>query len=338
MYLQGLEENTRYQNAVQRRATLPDLQGDARFLTLGSGRRLAYSEYGDLQGFPLLYLHSHGSSRLEGLFFHDSARAAGFRLIAIDRPGLGLSDFKHCRHGHEYVDDLLTLADHLKIESFALLSWSGGAEFAFDTSRIACSRVKFQLCLAPLSTRLEHDLRNPVLEFLLACLWSTVIRLRCHFAMRWSGPLLYLERLHQHVGQADRRVLENARIRSILERNLIEAAATGCRGIAQDVCRSVRSRQCVSASVDVPVVIWQGTADALTSPLMSQRLVDALPDAVMHRVPSQGHFGFLQDSREILASARRQFLMIRPAGRMMPQVICPEEPEQCPPMFAGVRK
>lgn len=338
MYLQGLEENTRHQNAVQRLATFADLHGGVRLLTLESGRRLAYSEYGDPQGFPLFYLHSHGSSRLEGMFFHDSARAAGFRLIAMDRPGLGLSDFLDCRRGDEHVQDLLILATRLGITEFALLSWSGGAEFVFDVAGIAASRVRFQLCIAPLPGLIGYRQSDPVLELVSKAFWRGLIRVRCRLAVRSNGPARYLRRLQQHLGRTDRRVLEDARIRSMLEASAREAALGGHRGLCQDVGRSVQVRALSGLPTGVPLVFWQGCADSLAMPDQCQRLAEVMPRAVLHRVPNKGHFSFLQDSREILLSARRQFLTPSGLRRSPAQDIRPEDPVRDSLAIAGVRK
>jgi pimeloyl-ACP methyl ester carboxylesterase len=45
----------------------------------------------DPQGKPLFYLHGTPGSRLESSRFHDMALAKHYRVIGIDRPGMGLS-------------------------------------------------------------------------------------------------------------------------------------------------------------------------------------------------------------------------------------------------------
>lgn len=58
------------------------------FLQLADGRDLAWSEYGHRHGYPLVYPHREAGSRSEAKLLHESAFAAGFRLIAVDRPGI----------------------------------------------------------------------------------------------------------------------------------------------------------------------------------------------------------------------------------------------------------
>ena len=60
---------------------------------LYKGYRLAYAEFGAMSGTPDFYFHDSGSSRLEASLLHQSAQRDGFRIIAIDRPGIGQSEF-----------------------------------------------------------------------------------------------------------------------------------------------------------------------------------------------------------------------------------------------------
>ena len=65
---------------------MPDSQ-----LRLRDGRALAYCEYGDPRGTPVLVFHGLPSCRL----MHpdaDLSRALGVRTIVPDRPGFGRSD------------------------------------------------------------------------------------------------------------------------------------------------------------------------------------------------------------------------------------------------------
>ncbi len=69
---------------------LPDNEGTVR---LGDGRLLGYAEWGDPAGAPVLFFHGGGMSRL-GAIGESAAGRLGVRLIGLDRPGFGLSDFQ----------------------------------------------------------------------------------------------------------------------------------------------------------------------------------------------------------------------------------------------------
>ncbi len=99
-------------------------------LQLRDGRRLGYVDYGDPAGRPVLLFPGVPGSRLQGHPDRSIAGALGVRLIGVDRPGYGLSDDKRGRTLLDWPDDVVTLADHLGLERFALLSISGGGAYA----------------------------------------------------------------------------------------------------------------------------------------------------------------------------------------------------------------
>ncbi|RYY95141.1 MAG: alpha/beta hydrolase, partial [Chitinophagaceae bacterium] len=73
---------------------------NAQIHTLSDGRALCYALYGPVDGRPVLYFHGTPSSRLEPLLLNHFGgdlegllSVAGVRLIAVDRPGMGLSSY-----------------------------------------------------------------------------------------------------------------------------------------------------------------------------------------------------------------------------------------------------
>ena len=87
-------------------------------IKLPDGRALGWAEYGDPQGIPVLYFHGWPSSRLEGAFADEPARTRGIRLIALDRPGFGLSDLQEDRRIITWPSDVEAFADAVKIDNF----------------------------------------------------------------------------------------------------------------------------------------------------------------------------------------------------------------------------
>jgi pimeloyl-ACP methyl ester carboxylesterase len=65
----------------------------AETVELRDGRVLGYDEWGPGDGFPILGFLGTPLSRLAHLG-HEAPDAAGVRLILVDRPGYGLSDFQ----------------------------------------------------------------------------------------------------------------------------------------------------------------------------------------------------------------------------------------------------
>jgi pimeloyl-ACP methyl ester carboxylesterase/DNA-binding CsgD family transcriptional regulator len=57
-----------------------------------NGTYIAYTDYGPSRGKPVIVTHSGSATRLVPASFVQRLQAAGFRPIAIDRPGFGLSE------------------------------------------------------------------------------------------------------------------------------------------------------------------------------------------------------------------------------------------------------
>ncbi len=99
---------------------------------LPDGRSLAYAGYGDPQGFPVFFFHGTPGSHIDWELFdvEDTASRLGVRLIAVDRPGIGLSDYQSGRRFLDWPADLAALADRLALERFSVLGFSSGGAYA----------------------------------------------------------------------------------------------------------------------------------------------------------------------------------------------------------------
>ena len=97
---------------------------------LKDGRKLGYADLGNPEAKPLFHFHGFPGSRLEVAIFADRVVQNNIRLIGIDRPGMGLSDFKKDRTILDWPDDVVELADALGINKFAIEGISGGGPYA----------------------------------------------------------------------------------------------------------------------------------------------------------------------------------------------------------------
>jgi len=106
------------------------MRNEDNILILSDGRKLGYAEYGDAKGKPIFFFHGWPSSRIQGEILDVSAKKLHARIIAIDRPGYGLSTFKKNRTLLEWPNDVTKLADYLNIKKFAVIGVSGGGPYA----------------------------------------------------------------------------------------------------------------------------------------------------------------------------------------------------------------
>ena len=125
-----------------------------RTIELRDGRTLAYSEWGDLRGRPVIHHGGRPGSRL--LCPDEQATdAAGVRLITIDRPGYGLSDPRPHRTYRDWVRDYVELAERLDLPACPVVGWSGGGPYAL-ASAVCPGRVT-SVGLAAIETPLDDD-------------------------------------------------------------------------------------------------------------------------------------------------------------------------------------
>ncbi|XXG95596.1 hypothetical protein Hte_001864 [Hypoxylon texense] len=113
-------------------------------LVLADGRTLCYTAFATApspipiqsgtEGQPrqrtVFYFHGYPGSYHEGLPFHEAASKKGIRVVAIARPGFGGSTYQPNRSLLSFAEDVLAVADHLRIDRFAIIGMSGGCPYA----------------------------------------------------------------------------------------------------------------------------------------------------------------------------------------------------------------
>jgi pimeloyl-ACP methyl ester carboxylesterase len=106
---------------------MPPLRDET--IRLHDGRRLAYAEWGNAEGPPVIFLHGTPGSRL---YCPDETATAssGVRLVTVDRPGIGGSDVLARRTFADWASDVAELADALGIDRFGVVGWSAGGPYA----------------------------------------------------------------------------------------------------------------------------------------------------------------------------------------------------------------
>jgi pimeloyl-ACP methyl ester carboxylesterase len=118
----------------------PEEDAPTGFVLVPDGRRLAFCEWGDPLGAPVVYLHGFPGSRYlrhVGTAYAD----AHLRVITYDRPGYGLSDAAPGRMVADTAADVAALVDHLGLDRFAVVGVSAGGVHAFAVAAAMPDRV-----------------------------------------------------------------------------------------------------------------------------------------------------------------------------------------------------
>ena len=104
---------------------------------LPTGRRLGFAEFGDPSGDPVLWFHgTPGGRRQFPLLGRRAAEKMGLRVVAVGRPGTGLSDPHPYESVADWASDVTHIADALGAERLGVAGLSGGGPYA-----LACAAV-----------------------------------------------------------------------------------------------------------------------------------------------------------------------------------------------------
>lgn len=296
--------------AVSRRALAIDPSVPQGLIRLPSGRRLGYAEYGNPAGPLVFYFHGTPGSRVDVGVVNEEAVAAGVRLVALERPGIGLSDYKSGRQILDWPADVECAAAALGYPdtSFGVIGLSGGAPYALACIRCIPHRLTHVAVVsghtpmnAPGAYRGNQDklidlvTRRPriaTLGFKVAI--RQVNRNRDRF----------LEKISASWSAADRQmVMCRADYRATVIETIRESTRCGPTGIVSAVRLlgsdwGFRLNELPPASVS----IWHGGCDPITPVSMGHYFHRQLGGSELMIEPSAGHLTMIKwHAAEILA-------------------------------------
>ena len=278
---------------------------------LADGRQLGFAEYGEPAGQPMFYCHGWPSSRLEPRAVEHLLRGLPVRVIAIDRPGYGLSDFQPSRRVTDWPKDLVELAVHLGLGRFAVLGVSGGGPYA-----LACasgiperlSAVGVVSGLAPLErpglTEGMVELNRRLLSLARVMPWSAQRLGVMLLQSIWrEGNQVIPPAIEARLPEADKRALASNDLREALIAGSVEAVRGGLAGAARDGFLYARLWGFALREIRVPVRLWHGEKDVVVPPVMGHYLAEQIPDCRATFTADDGHFSLPYGKiREIVES------------------------------------
>ena len=280
-------------------------------LTLSDGRTLGFAEWGDQAGTPVFHFHGSSSSRLEHPI--DPGSLDGVRLVTLDRPGHGLSDFQAGRRLLDWPTDVVALADHLGIDSFGVSGWSFGGPYAMACARLIPDRltgVALISSFAPydrLGSTADMARFNKVALGLArrAPWWLARRFMSIQGKALTNKPEKTAKRMLSSLPDVDREVLEQSAVIDVLVPAMTEAYRNGADGPAWEGRMLVRSWGLELSGISVPIEIWHGDAD-VNNPLQSAvYLRETIPGSHATILEGEGHFHIFKHWGEILDQITR---------------------------------
>lgn len=266
-------------------------------LKLRNGLTLGYAEFGSPGGEVLFYFHGWPSARVQGELMAGVAERFNLRVIAPDRPGIGLSDHQPGRTLTDWPDTLEQLAEHIGAEKFHLMGWSGGGPYVLATARAMPGRILSATicCGAPPLKFLgyEHMFWVYRLMIHLRSTFPPVLGLLLRLGRIISGgnpskpPLKWLMLM---LGGEDRRVLSDPGIFNVVRQGVIEALRRGPQMVISDADIYLSEWGFEVSSIDTLVHFWHGKEDRNISWKYSRQVAALMPHATTHWLEHDGHY------------------------------------------------
>ncbi|MGH6903409.1 MAG: alpha/beta fold hydrolase [Geminicoccaceae bacterium] len=266
-------------------------------LRLRAGRILGYAEYGVPDGTPVFVFHGSPGARLQVRAAHGPALARGIRIIAPDRPGLGLSTRRRGREIADWPDDVRELADALGIARFAVIGISGGGPYAAACAWGLPERIRHAGIVSGVAPAdgpgLAGGLRRPGRHAFNLVLETTWL-LRSVMALGTVGSRRFPERLFEQVRALtppiDQPILDRPEVADCLTAGLREAFRQGGQGAADELLLLMRPWTFRLEEIRVPVHLWHGEADGVVPVAMGRHLARAIPHCRAEFIPGGGHY------------------------------------------------
>jgi pimeloyl-ACP methyl ester carboxylesterase len=275
-------------------------------LRLLDGRTIGFAEYGDPAGKPILFFPGAPSGRL---FHHPDesiAREVGARLITLDRPGYGLSDFQPRRTLLSWPSDVQEIAIQLGLARFAVAGLSAGGPYAaacaFKIPRylthvaiisgVGPADVPEDAAGMPATRRVGMAVGRWAPWLLRPLMWLANNPSR--------GPEKHWRRVWRDSARSDRAILERPAVKTMLMTNWAEATRPGIRGFVHDSLTLTRSWGFRLEDIAREVHLWHGEEDASIPVDMGRRMARGILRSRPVFLPGEGHFLFFDHWREIL--------------------------------------
>lgn len=284
---------------------------------LPDGRSLGFAEYGVPNGKPVLYFHGFPSSRLEAGPVDAIAQRLGVRILALDRPGFGLSSPLPQSQLLDWPTDVQAFASGIGLSRFAVFGLSGGGPFA-----LACAKV------------LPQEMLSGVGLFASAPHWAagrhymTIFRRALSWTARhWPGTLRVVADMCINVvnwiistGPVTRRIdtwLSQQKpgldgpVRTVAEQRESLLAFLFKEPFAQGSGAAVNEIVLLSSddwgfrleNVDYDTVrIWHGVDDKNSPIVMMRYMAEKLPHCKLYELEGETHYSMFKHLEDALAT------------------------------------
>ncbi|KAF6255806.1 Alpha/Beta hydrolase protein [Scenedesmus sp. NREL 46B-D3] len=269
----------------------------------------------------IVYHHGWPSCRYEALPLHDAALRRKWRVIAVDRYGVGKSTLNPQGSFEAWAADIKHLLDTLRIQRAVMLGMSGGGPYACACARYLPTRTAALVTVAGMLAT-NDPAHADLLQQMhwMDKLHSYVIsnRLAHSLVLLLSLPVMALQAAagNQQTGVqgCDGGGLGGARSAAdaaaaavtwqLLPELMLQSVAQGMAGLGWDMKLTSSTWSFDPKDIAAPVVlVCHGNDDVSLPASMARRLAEQIPGAQLHLYAGEGHLSLLfRQAEHIMAS------------------------------------
>ena len=275
------------------------------------GRDLDVLVAGDTSSQTALVCH-HGTPSDATIWsdWHQDALENKLLLIAISRPGYGLSDRKTGRTASSVTEDVEDVLDTLNITDFVSVGWSGGGPHTLACGALLSHRCKAVSSLAGVGPFGEPDLDflegmgpENVEEFGIALQGEAPLR-------KWMEANAEPYRTIQDdelaaalgglVPEVDVIALKEQGLASIWASSMRRCFTNGWDGWIDDNMAFCNHWGFDPSEIVVPVTVWQGDLDLMVPFAHGEWLLKHIPSSKPRLEKGHGHLSLVADCRKAI--------------------------------------
>ncbi len=274
----------------------------SKIMTLNDGRSLGFSDFGDPNGKPIIYFHGFPGSRLETQRFNQVALANNYRLITMDRPGMGLSSLDRNRTILSTVNDVITLADYLKIDRFSVMGHSGGGPFVAACAYLIPQRMTGAAIVSGMSPFMNPETHvGMVRAQLFASKLVKIFPPLATLMMKITRMMLnksdkLLEKMIKPLPLIDQNIFRDPVSGKELIQSTLEAFRNGVAGTAYEMKILLNDWGFKLEDIICPVSIWHGAKDSQVPISNAKLYAKLITNSSLHIFEDDGHHSLIKNN------------------------------------------
>ncbi len=264
-------------------------------LKLRDGRTLGYATVGAADGREMLYFHGGMSSRLDIEFADKQLVDLNVKVIAPDRPGIGLSDRQAGRTLSDWASDVREMLVALNLRNLPLLGWSLGAPYALACAALLSdklSKIGTIGGIGPMDYEGAVESLGLLEDRILLSWPEPLLHLICPAGMAfkyWAPSKMKKELLRAVKSGPDYDICEALSLEEATD-FAYEALRQGFEGTLDDYLAMRKPWGFELEDIHSEIFLWQGTDDNLCPRSAGEKLASRLTHGKLIMVENSGHF------------------------------------------------